>query len=123
MGKDKFYNNMAQHLFSKLKRTYPNGYDDGVKVTVPLNSVAVVSALIDSKYKGYWGPKGGYNVRGDNWADPWGRYVSMDNIIPHKLYDDVKSFELGYYDRGEVIKRTMEIYNDYLFFLMNANVK
>ena len=61
---DKFYNKISQHLLTKLKEIYPNGYDVGVIVSVPVNSVAITHglthALIDGNYKDYWAPYGVY---------------------------------------------------------------
>jgi len=115
---DKKYDRIPNYLFERLKNLYPNGYDDGVRVSVPLNTNARTVASIDGKYKDYWDPKGGYDVKGTNMFDPWGRYVSMNNIIPEKLYDEVKVFELEYSDRHKIIIRTMELFNDYLLSVL-----
>ena len=113
---DKFYNKISQHLLTKLKEIYPNGYDVGVIVSVPVDSVAITYALIDGNYKDYWAPYGGYDVklRGES----WGRYVSLENIIPVRLYNEVKVFELHYSDKHEIVKRTMVLFNEYLLSVL-----
>ena len=115
---DKFYNKISQHLLTKLKEIYPNGYDVGVIVSVPVDSVAITHALIDGNYKDYWAPYGGYNVKGYRNLRRWGRYVSLENIIPVRLYNEVKVFELHYSDKHEIVKRTMVLFNEYLLSVL-----
>jgi len=117
---DKFYNKISQHLLTKLKEIYPNGYDVGVIVSVPVNSVAITHALIAGNYKDYWAPYGGYDVKGEERRKgvSWGRYVSLENIIPVRLYNEVKVFELHYSDKHEIVKRTMVLFNEYLLSVL-----
>ena len=114
---DKFYNKISQHLLTKLKEIYPNGYDVGVIVSVPVDSVTITHALIDGNYKDYWAPYGGYDVKGKKGVS-WGRYVSLENIIPVRLYNEVKVFELHYSDKHEIVKRTMVLFNEYLLSVL-----
>ena len=115
---DKFYNKISQHLLTKLKEIYPNGYDVGVIVSVPVDSIAITHALIDGNYKDYWAPYGGYDVKGKGFGGRWGRYVSLENIIPVRLYNEVKVFELHYSDKHEIVKRTMVLFNEYLLSVL-----
>ena len=115
---DKFYNKISQHLLTKLKEIYPNGYDVGELVSVPVASVAITHALIDGNYKDYYGPYGGYDIKGKRRGERWGRYVSLENIIPVRLYNEVKVFELHYSDKPKIVTRTMVLFNEYLLSVL-----
>ena len=103
---EKFYDNIAEKVVSKLKKQFPNGYNKGDEVLVPLNSVAYTEALIDShEYSG------GYKVRGTNSFDPWGRWVRTTSIRPSVMYDFIEEFLIeDYRDRDEITERVLKLF-------------
>ena len=102
-----FHNKVAKQVVSKLRGMYPNGYNQGDEVLVPLNSVAYCRALIKNSndHSGR-----GYNVVGPDSWDPWERWVRLEHIKPTNMFDLIEMYCIeDYREIVHIEKRVMEL--------------
>ena len=105
---DKFIDRVSLRISSQLKKIYPNGYNIGDEVYIPINSVAYEIARVMSDYCGYNGYKCGGQYDAFRY---WSRWVSVDQIRPKKLYDILEEYHIeDILIKKSIIEKTLEYY-------------